>query len=143
MRDYLSQKQESDETIHRKKDLVPNNFRRKAYANQLVKEAFVVSGDDSSESQRDAEDHKNVSMMSIEDYESVFKSIFSLKTKSDGEKDSNEVTLFEFKDDLGNLPTENWRKLVALLIDYVDERSTQNIILNEKLSFYEDENTTL
>ena len=37
MRDFPNQKQESSETIHRKKDLVPDNFCRKAHDDQLVK----------------------------------------------------------------------------------------------------------
>ena len=79
-------------------------------------------------------------MMAIEDYESVFNSIFSLMAKSDDEDNTHEVTLFELKDDLGNLYAESLRKLVALLIDSVDKQSTENIMLTEKLSLFENEN---
>ena len=43
--------------------------------------------------------------------------------KSDNQEDANEVTLFDIKDDLGNLFAKSLRKLSALLIDSVDERS--------------------
>ena len=46
MRDCPSQKQESHEVRYRKKNLVPDNFRRKAHANQMVKRAFAIWDDD-------------------------------------------------------------------------------------------------
>ena len=42
MRECLSQKQESLEVRYPKMVLVPNNFQRKAHADQVVKRAFVV-----------------------------------------------------------------------------------------------------
>lgn len=64
--------------------------------------------------------------------------MFYLMEKSDDEEDPNEMILYELKDDLDNLPAEKLRKLVALLIDPMDERTTKNIMLNEKLSLCED-----
>ena len=82
-------------------------------------------------------------MISIEDYESVFNSIFSLMAKFDDDEDSNEVTLFELKDDLDNFPEDNLRKLAALLIGSMDESTTENLTLNEKLILCEGKNTSL
>lgn len=81
--------------------------------------------------------------MVVEDDKSVYNSIFLLMAKFDDEKDSNEVTLSELKYDLDNLPAENLRKLAVLLIDYVDKRTTENLILNEKLSLCKDENVAI
>ncbi|KAH0717328.1 hypothetical protein KY290_013941 [Solanum tuberosum] len=81
--------------------------------------------------------------MAIEDDESIFNSIFSLMANSDDEEDSDEVTLFYLKDDLDNLPIKNLRKPDALLIDCVDERTTENLMLNKKLSVCEDKNSAL
>ena len=75
--------------------------------------------------------------------ESVFNSIFSLMAKSDDEEDLNEVTFIELKDDQDNLLAENLRKLASLLIDYADDCSTEKLILNEKLSLCENENTVI
>ena len=44
----------------------------------MVKRAFVVWDDDSSESREELEEHEDVSMMDIEDNESIFNSMFSL-----------------------------------------------------------------
>ncbi|XP_015169753.1 uncharacterized protein [Solanum tuberosum] len=134
MRDCLSQKQETHDARPRKRDLVLDNARRKTHADQLVRKAFVVWGDDSSESEEDAESHDDVSMMAIEDDESIFNSIFSLMVKFDDDEDPYKVTLFDLKDDLDTFPVEKLRKLAALLIDSVDERTTENLMLNEKLS---------
>ncbi|KAH0720805.1 hypothetical protein KY290_005791 [Solanum tuberosum] len=90
MRDCPSQKQETHDTRPRKRNLVPNNARRKAHIDQLVRKALAVRGDDSSESEEDANSHEDVSMMAIEDDESVFNSIFSLMAKSDDEEDPDE-----------------------------------------------------
>ncbi|KAH0717495.1 hypothetical protein KY290_014097 [Solanum tuberosum] len=90
MRDCPSQKQETHDITPRKRDLVPDNARRKAHVDQLVRKAFAVRGDDSSESEEDAESHEDVSMMAIEDDESIFNSIFSLMAKSDDEEDPDE-----------------------------------------------------
>ncbi|XP_049406072.1 uncharacterized protein LOC125869660 [Solanum stenotomum] len=143
MRDCPSQKQETQNFKPRKRDLVPDSARRKAHADQLVRKAFAVWGNDSSESEENAESYENVSMMAIKDDENVFNSIFSLMANSDDEEDSDEVTLFYLKDDLNNLPIENLRKLAALLIDCVDERTTENLMLNKKLSLCEDKNSAL
>lgn len=72
MRDFPSKKQESQETIHHQEGPGHRQLSRKAHANHLVKKTFVVSVDNSSESEEDAEDNENVSMMSNEDDESVF-----------------------------------------------------------------------
>ncbi|KAH0698112.1 uncharacterized protein [Solanum tuberosum] len=53
IRDCPSQKQEIQDFRPRKKDLVPDNARRKAHADQLVRKAFDVWGNDSSESEED------------------------------------------------------------------------------------------
>jgi len=94
MRDCPSQKQETHDTKPRKRDLVPDHAQRKAHADQLVRKAFAVWGNDSSESEEDVESHEDVSMMAIEDDESIFNSIFSLMANSDDEEDSDEVTFF-------------------------------------------------
>ncbi|XP_049373989.1 uncharacterized protein LOC125839052 [Solanum verrucosum] len=143
MRDCPSQKQKTRDTRPRKRDLVPDHARRNAHADQLVRKAFVLWGNDSSESEEDVESDEYVSMMAIEDNESVFNSIFSLMAKSDDEDDSDEVTLFDLKDDLDVFPVEKLRKLVSLLIDSVDERTNENLMLNEKLSLCEDDNSAL
>ena len=44
----------------------------------MVKRAFTVWDDDSSESGEEVELHEDVSMMDIEDNKSIFNSIFSL-----------------------------------------------------------------
>ena len=69
--------------------------------------------------------------MAIEDDESIFNSIFSLMEKCDDEEDTNEVTVFHIKNDLDTLHVVNLGKLSTLLIDFVDERTTETIILNE------------
>ncbi|XP_049405388.1 uncharacterized protein LOC125868860 [Solanum stenotomum] len=143
MRNCPSQKQETYDTRPRKRDLAPDHARRKAHADQLVRKDFAVWGNDSSESEEDAETHEDVSMMAIKDDENVFNSIFSLMAKSNDEEDLNKVTLFDLKDDLDTLPIKILRKLVALLIDFVNERTTENLMLNEKLSLCEDENSAL
>ncbi|XP_049349519.1 uncharacterized protein LOC125814108 [Solanum verrucosum] len=138
-----SQKQETQNFKPRKRDLVPDSALRKAHANQLVRKAFAVWGNDSSESEEDAESYEDVSMMAIKEDENVFNFIFSLMANSDYEEDSDKVTLFYLKDDLDNLPIENLRKLAALLIDCVDERTTENLMWNKKLSLCEDKNSAL
>ena len=70
-------------------------------------------------------------MMATEDDESIFNSIFTLLAKSDDEKDPNEVTVFEIKNGRDTLHVVNLGKLSTLLIDFVDERTTETIILNE------------
>lgn len=52
------------------------------------------------------------------------------------EDDASEVTLFELKDDLGNMSAKCMRKVVALLINLVDERSTEKSSLTKKLSIF-------
>ncbi|KAH0689140.1 hypothetical protein KY289_016498 [Solanum tuberosum] len=143
MRNCPSTKQETHDTRPRKRDLVPDHARRKAHADQMVRNAFAVWGNDSSESEEDEKNHEDVSMMAIENDESIFNSIFSLMANSDDEEDSDEVTLFDLKDDIDNLPIENLRKLAALLIDCVDEQTTENLMLNKKLSLCEDRNSAL
>ena len=81
-------------------------------------------GDDLSEPEEEAEDHDDVFVMAIEDDANILISIFSLMAKSDDEEDANEV-IFELKDDLGNLFAGSLRKFAALLIDYVEEQSTE------------------
>ncbi|XP_049350219.1 uncharacterized protein LOC125814820 [Solanum verrucosum] len=139
----ISQSEETHNTRPRKRDLVPDHAQRKAPADQLVRKAFAVWGNDSSESEEYVECHEDVSMMAIEDDESISNSIFSLMANSDDKEDLDEVTLFYLKDDLDNLPIENLRKLAALLIDCVDERTTENLMLNKKLSFCEAKNSAL
>lgn len=73
-------------------------------------------------------------MMAIEDDDIIVNSIFSLMVTSDDEDDAPEVTLFELKDDLGNLSTESLRKLAVLIIGSVDELSNKNLMLTKKLS---------
>lgn len=80
--------------------------------------------------------------MVVEDDKNAFNSIFRLMEKSNVQ-DLNEVTLLYLKDDLDTHPIENLRKLGARVIDYVHERTTENLILNEKLSLCEDENSAL
>ena len=92
----------------------------------MVKRVFAVWGDESSESVEEVEENEDVSMMAIEDDESIINSIFSLMSRSDDEDHAPEVTLFELKDDLENLSTKSVRKLAALLIDSIDERSIEN-----------------
>lgn len=105
--------------------------------------AFAVWGDDSSESEQKVKDWKDVSMIAIKDAESIFNSVFLLMEKSNGEEDSNEITLFELKDYLGNLSAESPRKLASPLIGYVDERSIENVMRTKKLSLFENENEAL
>ncbi|KAH0696719.1 hypothetical protein KY290_014118 [Solanum tuberosum] len=81
--------------------------------------------------------------MAIEDDENVFNTIFSLMAKSDDEEDQNEITLLDLKDDLYSLPIKNLRKLAAILIDSVDELTSKNLMLREKLSMCENENSIL
>jgi len=143
MRDCPSQKQETHDTRTRKRDMVPDHARRKAHADQVVRKALVVWGNDTSESEEDDENHEDVSMMAIKDDESIFNSIFSLMANSDDEEDSNEVTFLDLKNDLDTLHVNKLRKLAALLIDSVVERTTKNLLLNEKISMHENENSTL
>ncbi|KAH0665121.1 hypothetical protein KY285_026327 [Solanum tuberosum] len=81
--------------------------------------------------------------MAIENDENVFNSIFSLMAKSDDKDDQNEVTLLDLKDDLDSLPIKILRKLTALLIDSVDELTSENLMISEKLGLCEDENSVL
>lgn len=61
----------------------------------------------------------------------------------DNEKDLDEVTLLNLKNDLDTLFIKILIKLVAVLIDSVDELTFENLIISEKLSLCEDENSTL
>lgn len=85
--------------------------------------------------------------MAIEYYDSVFNAIFFLMEKYDDDDDSNKVTLFYLKYDqdnlLHNLSPKNQGNLVVLLIDSIEERTTQNLMLNENLSLCEDANLIL
>jgi len=114
-----------------------------AYIPTIGIKAFAAWGNDSSESEEDVESYKDVSMMAIEDDENVFNSIFSLMAKSDDKEDQNEVTLLDLKDDLDSLSIKKVRKLAALLIDSVDELTSENLMISEKLSMCEDENSVL
>ncbi|XP_049397273.1 uncharacterized protein LOC125861406 [Solanum stenotomum] len=122
---------------------VLDHAKRKALADQLVKKALVVWGNASRESEEETDSPKDVSMMAVEDDETVYNSIFSLMEKSDDEKDLNEVTLFDLKDDLDTLPINRLRKLAAPLIDSVDELTSENLTTSEMLSLCEDENSAL
>lgn len=75
----------------------------------------------------------------FEDDESIFNFIFSLIENYDDKEDTNEVNLFDIKDDLDTIPIKKLRKLVALVIDSVDERTTEDLTLNEKLILCENE----
>ncbi|KAH0665345.1 hypothetical protein KY285_026551 [Solanum tuberosum] len=77
--------------------------------------------------------------MAVKDDETVFNSLFSLMAKSDDEENQDEVTLFDLKSDLDTLSIKRLRKLVVVLP--VDELTTDNMMLSEKLSLCEDENT--
>lgn len=70
-RDRQNQKQESHEVRYRKKDLVRDKFRMKVHANQMVKKAFAVWSDYSSESGEEIEETEDVLMLSIEDDERI------------------------------------------------------------------------
>lgn len=59
-----------------------------------MKKALAVLENSSSESEEDAQNHEDVSMMAVEDDKNVFNSIFSLVEESDEEEDLNEVTFF-------------------------------------------------
>ncbi|KAK4729545.1 hypothetical protein R3W88_022533 [Solanum pinnatisectum] len=85
MRDCQSQNQEAQDFKPCRRDQVPDHAKRKAYAYQVVKKAFVVWGNVSSDSEEE-ESHENVSMMAVNDDETVFNSIFSLMAKSDDEE---------------------------------------------------------
>ncbi|KAH0664950.1 hypothetical protein KY285_026156 [Solanum tuberosum] len=91
MRDCPSQKQETHDTRPHKRDLVPDHAQMKAHVDQLVRKAFVIWGDDSSELEKDVESYEDVSMMAIENDENVFNSIFSLMAKFDDKEDQNEL----------------------------------------------------
>ncbi|XP_015158487.1 uncharacterized protein [Solanum tuberosum] len=143
MRDFPSQKQETQDFRPRRRDQVLDYAKRKAHADQLVKKTLVVWGSAFSESEEETDSPEDVSMMAVEDDEIVYNSIFSLVAKSDDEKDLNEVTLFYLKDDLDTLSINRLRKLVALLIDSVDELISKNLTISEMLRLCEDENSTL
>lgn len=81
--------------------------------------------------------------MAAKDDETVFISIFSLMSNSDNERNQDEVTLFDLKNDLGTLSIKRLIKHVVVLIDPVDELTSDNMMLNEKLTLCEDENATL
>ncbi|KAH0769701.1 hypothetical protein KY290_013682 [Solanum tuberosum] len=81
--------------------------------------------------------------MAVKDEENVFNSMFSLMAKSDDEDDKDEVTLFDLKSDLDTLSIRRLRKLAAVLIDSIDELTTENFLLSENLNRSEDEKTTL
>ncbi|XP_049368191.1 uncharacterized protein LOC125833082 [Solanum verrucosum] len=130
-----------DFKLHRRYQ-VPDHARRKAHADQVVKKSFAVYGNGSSESEEEEDNHENVSMMAVKDDETVFNSIVSLMEKSNDEENQYEVTLFYLKSDLDTLSIKRLRKLVTVLIDSVDELTTENMIISEKLSLCEDESAT-
>ncbi|XP_049347721.1 uncharacterized protein LOC125812241 [Solanum verrucosum] len=146
MRDCPSPKHEfqdyAREDKNKRRDQVSDYVGRKANADQVVKKVFDVWGNPSSDSE-ESEHHEDVSMMAVKDEENVFNSMFSLMAKSDDEDDKDEVTLFDLKNDLDTLSIRRLRKLVAVLIDSVDELTTENFILSENLNRSEDEKTTL
>ena len=82
-------------------------------------------------------------MMAVKYDQNVFNSIFSLMAGYDDEGNINEATLFYLKGDLDTLPIINLRKLVALLIESIDEQTTENLMLNGKLILCGDDNSTL
>ena len=143
MRDCPSQKQETQDFRPRRRDQVLDNAKRKDHSDQLVKKALVVWVNASSESKEETDSPEDILMMAIQDDETVYNSIFSLMAKSDNEEDLNEVTLFDLKDDLDTLSINRLRKLVALLIDSVDELTSEKLMISEKLSMCEDENSVL
>lgn len=143
MRDCPTQKQGTQDFRPRRRDQVLDHAKRKAHVDQLVKKALEVWGNASSESEEEADSHEDVSMMVVEDDGSVFNFIFSLMAKSNNEEDLNEVTLFDLNNDLDTLPIKRLRKLVAVLIDSVDELTSENLMISEKLSLCEDENSAL
>ena len=54
--------------------------------------------------------------------------------KFDDEEDPNEVTLFDIQNDLDTLHGKNIKKFSTLLIDFVNERTTEYLMLN-KIAF--------
>lgn len=143
MRDCPSQKQETQDFRPRRKDQVLDHAKRKAHADQLEKKALAMWGNASNESEKEIDSPKDVLMMTVEDDETVYNSIFSLMAKSDDEEDLNEVTLPDLKDDLATLPINRLRKFATLLIDSVDELTSENMMISEKLNLCEDENSAL
>ncbi|KAK4729569.1 hypothetical protein R3W88_022557 [Solanum pinnatisectum] len=137
-----NQKHEVQDFKPRQRDQILDHTRRKANADQVVKKAFAVWGNASSDSEEE-ENHEDVSMMAVNDDEIVFNSIFSLMAKSDDEDDQDEITLFDLKSDLDTLSIKRLRKLIVVLIDSVDELTNENVMLSEKLSLCEDEKTAL
>ncbi|XP_049410536.1 uncharacterized protein LOC125873707 [Solanum stenotomum] len=143
MRDCQSQKQETQDFKPRRRDQVPDHVKRKAYADQVMKKAFAVWENPSSDSEEEEDNHEDVSMMVFNDDETVFNSIFSLMAKSDDEENQDEVTLFDLKSDLDTLSIKRLRKLIVVLIDSVDKITIHNLMLREKLSLCEDEKAYL
>ncbi|XP_049366103.1 uncharacterized protein LOC125830957 [Solanum verrucosum] len=137
--------EEEDEMTYltKRRNQVLDHARRKAHADQVVKKALAVWGNGSSESNEEEDSHEDVSVMAIKDDETVFNSIFSLMAKSDDEENQDEVTHFDLKSDLDTLSIKRLRKLVAVLIDLVDELTTENMMISKKLSLCEDENAAL
>ncbi|XP_015159851.1 uncharacterized protein [Solanum tuberosum] len=88
-RDCQIQKQEAQDFKPHRRDQVLNHARRKAHIDQVVKKAFAVWGNGSSESEEEEDSHEDVSMMFVKDDEIVFNSIFLLMAKSDDEENQD------------------------------------------------------
>ncbi|XP_070010367.1 uncharacterized protein [Nicotiana sylvestris] len=120
-----------------KRNPVPDkHFKRKRYADNVVKQALTTWGDSSSESEEET-DVGDSSMMAVEIEENEYDSTFSLMAQSDDDEDddNNEISFRDVQINLKSYSPKKLMSLASVLIDayhsLVEDKDTLTLELGE------------
>ncbi|XP_069144523.1 spindle pole body component 110-like [Solanum lycopersicum] len=115
-----------------RRDLVLGKRDRKAAADLVVKKDLAAWGDSLSDSE-DPDEPKDVSMVAVQEEETVFNEIFALMAHTADEEEDNQVTLLDMKNDLDKYSLKKLRTLAKVMIDSVIELTSEKDTMNAEL----------
>ena len=98
----------------------------------VVKKALAAWGDSSIDLE-DPDEPKDVSMVAVQEEETVFNEIFALMAHTADEEEDNQVTLLDMKNDLDKYSLKKLRTLAKVMIDSVIELTSERDTMNAEL----------
>ncbi|XP_055816036.1 uncharacterized protein LOC129885688 [Solanum dulcamara] len=130
----------------KRRDLIPDKKGRKAETDYVVKKAFAVWGNSSSDSEESTH-LEDASMVAVKDDEEVFDSLFAFMAQLDDEEadddDETKVTLANLRQNLHIYSAKKLRSLAAVVIDSVTELINEKDMMNNTIDIFQDEKLVL